>query len=177
MSIANPIIKPSQMRRPVICRSVNPEWKERIKNEWWSTNSTVGPANEVEAAKMQRMFKLRDKLLTFGGEEVCMPIFEEDYDAIMERGQFFYGDHARLKLGAPSQCHRNSAYLWDANRGRCFIATGYALSEDGLWRQHSWVVQPLALSWRVWETTVKRAGYFGVVFTEEECEKFLYNND
>lgn len=177
MSLKNPITKPSQIRRPVVCRKITPERKEGLKNMWWSTVSTVQPAHEQEAAKMQRMFALRDKLLEFGGEEVCMPIFEEDYDAIMTRGQFFYGDHARMRVGRPSQCHRNSAYLWDANRGRCQIATGYALSEDGIWRQHSWVVQPLTVSWRVWETTVKRVAYFGVVFDDAECERFYFDNE
>lgn len=70
----------------------------------------------------------------------------------------------------------NSANLWDANRGRCFIATGYALSEDGLWRSHSWVVQPMPRTLRVWETTVKRVAYFGVVLTEEECDRFYRDN-
>ena len=53
---------------------------------------------------------------------------------------------------------------------------GYALSEDGLWRCHSWVVQPMARTVRVWETTVKRVAYFGVVLTSEECEDFVENN-
>lgn len=176
MSIKNPITRPSQLRQPVVCRKITQEHKENLKNVWWSTVSVIKPANDKEAAKMQRMFALRDRLLEFGGEEVCMPPFEEDYDAIMTRGQFFYGNHARLKRGEPNQCHSNSARLWDANRGRCQIATGYALSEDGIWRQHSWVVQPLTVSWRVWETTVKRVAYFGVVFNDAECEAFLYNN-
>ena len=74
------------------------------------------------------------------------------------------------------QCHYNSARLWYKNKDRCFIATGYALSEDGLWRCHSWVVQPMARTVRVWETTVKRVAYFGVVLTSEECEDFVENN-
>ena len=65
--------------------------------------------------------------------------------------------------------------LWYKNKDRCFIATGYALSEDGLWRCHSWVVQPMARTVRVWETTVKRVAYFGVVLTSEECEDFVEN--
>ena len=52
----------------------------------------------------------------------------------------------------------------------------YALSEDGLWRCHSWVVQPMARTVRVWETTVKRVAYFGVVLTSEECKDFVENN-
>lgn len=177
MSIAHPITKPSQLRRHLICKPMNPEWKESLKQKWWSTNSIMKPTSDKEAEAMQRMFVLRNRLLSFGGEEVSMPVYEEDYDAIMQRGQFFYGDHARMMRGAPSQCHRNSALMWDANRGKCQIATGYALSEDGLWRQHSWVVQPLTLSWRVWETTEKRLAYFGVVFNDDECEEFFYNNE
>lgn len=176
MSIKNPITKPSQMRRQVDWTHMTEAQKSRLKTSWWSTRSVVIPANEKEAAAMQRMFALRDKLLAFCGDEVVMPVYEEDYDAIMQHGQFFYGAHARLKLGAPSQCHYNSALLWDANRGRCQIATGYALSEDGLWRQHSWVMQPLTVSWRIWETTKKRIAYFGVVFNDDECEDFLWNN-
>lgn len=97
-------------------------------------------------------------------------------------------DYSSVSLGAKGrnqfvtndeldcQCHYNSARLWYKNKDRCFIATGYALSEDGLWRCHSWVVQPMARTVRVWETTVKRVAYFGVVLTSEECEDFVENN-
>lgn len=172
MSIANPIVKLSQMPRPI-------SWSHEIDQRpgmWWSTAWTGKPANDKKAARMQKMFILRDKLLSFGGDQVCMPIVEDDYTAIMSRGQFFYGEHARLKVGLPSQCHYNSSLLWEANKGNCQIATGYALSPDGIWRQHTWVVQPLTLSWRIWETTVKRVAYFGVVFNDDECAEFADMN-
>jgi hypothetical protein len=39
-----------------------------------------------------------------------------------------------------SRCHENVARLWTDKRwGLVAIGTGYALSEDGLWRRHSWV--------------------------------------
>lgn len=94
----------------------------------------------------------------------------------MSRGQFFLGKGAKLKKGEPCHCHSNAAYMWEANKGRCQIATGYALSDDGLWRQHSWIVQPLKVKYRVWETTVKRVAYFGTILTDEECEAFCYKN-
>lgn len=176
MSMANPIVRPSQMRRPIVCKPLDKGRKKGLENQWWSTNSICTPSNKNEAAKMNKMFALRDKLLAFAGHEVCMPLTDADYDAIMQRGQFFYGDHARLKEGLPSRCHYNSACLWAANKGHCQICTGYALSKDGLWRQHSWVVQPLTVSWRIWETTVKRLAYFGVIFSDSECEEFAENN-
>lgn len=76
-----------------------------------------------------------------------------------------------------NRCHFNSARMWDANRGKCQIATGYALSDDGCWRQHSWVVQPLTVKYRIWETTEPRIAYFGFIMTDEECEDFLYQNN
>lgn len=108
-------------------------------------------------------------------EEVCMTAYDEDAVKTLSRGQFFYGS-SYMRKGQPSQCHANSAYLWDANRGHCSIATGYALSEDGLWRCHSWVVQPRSRTMRVWETTVKRVVYFGFVMNDTECQEFLDNN-
>lgn len=176
MSINNPITRPTQLCRPLICRPLGERYKKDLESMWWSTNSTRTPANKHEAAEMNKMFALRDKILAFGGHEVCMPLVEDDYFAIMKRGQFFYGDHAHLKKGLPSHCHCNAAQFWAANKGRCQICTGYALSEDGIWRQHSWVVQPLTRSWRIWETTVKRVAYFGVIFDDAECERFYASN-
>ena len=43
--------------------------------------------------------------------------------------------------------------------------TGYALSDDGLWRSHSWVVTDEVL----YETTVARELYFGIELEEEEA--------
>ncbi len=43
------------------------------------------------------------------------------------------------------------------------IATGYALDADGLWRQHSWVMDKKG---RVIETTVRRVAYCGIVCDE-----------
>lgn len=104
-----------------------------------------------------------------------MTAYDEDAVKALSRGQFFYGS-SYMRKGQPSQCHANSAYLWDANRGYCSIATGYALSEDGLWRCHSWVVQPRSRTMRIWETTVKRVAYFGFVMNDTECQEFLDNN-
>lgn len=174
MSIRHPIRKPSQLnkKKPLICKPMDKAWKEFLQNQWWSTNSIVQPTTEEEVAIMSRMFELRDKILAFGGKEVCMPTYEEDYDAIMQRGQFLYGDKARLKKMLPNCCHQNAARLWRANKKVLYIGTGYALSDDGMWRAHSWAVQPCSVSWRIWETTTKRLAYFGVVFNEEESEKF-----
>jgi hypothetical protein len=43
--------------------------------------------------------------------------------------------------GEERNCHSNSARLWRESKEILALATGYALSEDGLWRQHSWVMR------------------------------------
>jgi hypothetical protein len=72
-----------------------------------------------------------------------------------------------------SQCHSNTAELWDLNKDRGFkIMTGWALSGDKQWRQHSWGVH----KGKVIETTVKRKAYYGYVLNHRESEDFHYEN-
>jgi len=74
----------------------------------------------------------------------------------------------------PSRCHANSGFLWDANRDKLELCTGYALSEDGLWRQHSWCWWPAQR--KVVETTERRKAYVGFVMTAKRVEQFYYDN-
>lgn len=115
---------------------------------------------------------LKKILLDIGGHACIIPNIEPDLQKILARGRRFPG-RSRMMKGEPSRCHSNSAYCWDENRELCKICTGYALSRDGIWRQHSWVLHE---SRTVVETTVKRVQYFGYVMTEEECEMFLEDN-
>ncbi len=119
---------------------------------------------------------LSEKILTFGGNAVCIPEPEEDYENIMEYGQFWFGKGAKMMKGRPSQCHKNSCDLWEQNKRNTRICTGYALSSDGIWRQHSWLLLFKAYSNQIIETTVKRVAYFGFVMDEEMCENFVLSN-
>lgn len=120
-------------------------------------------------------------LLEIGGYETCFPTFEEDMRIILERGRFYAG-RSKLMLGQPSQCHKNSANLWSVNHTKndVRICTGYALSEDGLWRQHTWLVHRYQTKtqrrMRIIETTSKRKAYFGCELTDDEAYEFAENN-
>ena len=114
---------------------------------------------------------LKKILLTIGGWGVCIRR-EPDLEKIVERGHRFPGRSKSMK-GAPCQCHSNSAFCWDENRELCTICTGYALSRDGMWRQHSWV---WTFDGVVVETTEKRIAYWGYIMTPDECEQFLFEN-
>ena len=173
----SPIRTPKQMLpdKTIQYDPLDKEWKrERDKKMWWATGytGTDGPPPG------DKIWTLRDKLLSFGGFDACLPIVEEDINEILQRGQFWYGDKSKLMRGEPNRCHSNSCNLWEQNRNlhEVAIATGYALSEDGMWRQHSWLMHRKARSVTVIETTALRVAYFGFVMTDEEAEKFCYDN-
>lgn len=161
---------PNKMPYKISTTPMNADWKDSLIKQ----NKDVYDCNNaVTAAKM---VKLRDTLLSFGGEAVCFPRTEEDLDKILGRGQCWMGDKVDLKKGEPCHCHSNSALLWDVNKDKTTIATGYALSEDGCWRQHSWIIHLKPRQNRVVETTTKRLLYYGFAMTENECEEFYQNN-
>lgn len=115
--------------------------------------------------------RLREVLLKIGGSEVHIPDDDPDLENVLARGQAWRGAVASPAPGLPDRCHQNAIWLWEDNRDDMRIATGYALSDDGGWRSHSWCVDVGGT--RVFETTEPRADYYGFIMTEEECEDFL----
>lgn len=132
------------------------EWKQRLDMQ----DSLTDPARQ----------KLRDKLLSYGGEEALIrssDIPSEEVERLLTRGQFWLGTRAvtDFKKMEAINCHGNSACLMREGLGE--VVNGYALSPDGLWRNHSWLLQP---NGKLIETTVRRKAYFGVVLTRAEVK-------
>jgi hypothetical protein len=123
-----------------------------------------------------RKTQLRAGLLKFGGWDVCQPAYIEDFDRIISRGVLLPGQRGRVIPGEPCACHRNVAQLWDTLRPLSGIMTGYALSPDGLWRQHSWLVVLGSRGPVVVETTTTRFVYFGFLLHEDEAYQFYNDN-
>lgn len=100
-------------------------------------------------------------------------------DEMLSRGEFIQPVKAKYVVGFPNQCHYNSATFWNNNSDFCLLMTGYALSEDGMWRQHSWCLlqrDPRSeknIDDTVVETTANRLLYYGIRLTKEESESFL----
>lgn len=156
---------------------ISEEETEFMKDKfWYHTNTDFSICIACNPINGHRMPELRSKLLSFGGEEACLPSFEEDLIKILERGQLWYGDRTTFKKGRPSRCHQNSSILWHKNRREYALCTGYALSEDGCWRQHSWLVWLKPRKNRIIETTVGRIAYFGFVMDDKEAKEFYYAN-
>lgn len=148
---------------------IDEEWKEFLKKNEWS-RFYEGKEDIGEEAK-----ELRKILLDFAGDDVCLRLGREgkkDIKELLKRGQLWIGKNAMMKRGEAGHCHCNSASLWDVNKDNMDIriCTGYALSDDGMWREHSWLVLHNPRSNQIIETTVKRVAYFGFVLTDKESE-------
>lgn len=156
--------------------------EERCKDVFWSVYYTGDTESLTDEQReiLSHNKELQGKLMSFGGQDVCMPWKEIDLEPIMERGQFWYGDASKKVGGTSRECHSNSAKLWrkhlDNPKREIHIVTGYALSDDGLWRQHSWAVEVGAKKNIILESTTPRVAYFGFVMTEEESFEFLRLN-
>lgn len=172
-----PITTKEQMLpdKVIECTPMDEEWKALIKErQWWATEYDKDKLASYLPTypRILDLLNFRDFLLTLGGEEACLDLREPDFENICQRGQVWYGDKVNRMRGDRSQCHANSVNLWEQNQDQLRIATGYALSDDGMWRQHTWLIYQRPRQNQVIETTEPRQLYFGFVMTFEECEEF-----
>jgi len=112
---------------------------------------------------------LERRLLAVGGVRMVMT-FDEHCALLLDAGRVMDAPACPV-AGAPSQCHVNVADRVRAGEGD--PCTGYALSEDGLWRCHSWLQTP---SGELLETTAPRERYFGIVLAGDARDDFLWLN-
>ena len=94
----------------------------------------------------------------------------DEVQDIADNGKMFSGRGAIEITGAQSHCHLNTAKLYSRKRVDT-IVTGFALSKDKLWREHTWGLKGK----RVVETTEKRVKYFGKVLSKDEAREFVDN--
>jgi len=145
-------------------------WREMLDRAPRSDRrSGLGVLRQPGAGGFSRM---TNGLLDFGGWTVVNPGREPDLEDILARGQLWPGEEAISVRGQRSQCHANSARHWARNMDDTLLVTGYALSDDGMWRQHTWCVTVGEDGPRIVETTEPRMAYFGFVLTAEEAVQF-----
>lgn len=131
---------------------------EKLKQRW-------------KSGEYDELIPLRKKLLSVGGREV-VPSKEPDLNKMINRGHKIEPHNIIYIEGRPSQCHENSALLYRDNKDITEIGTGWALSNDGLWRQHSWAMRGSELV----ETTTERDIYYGIFLENKEAEEFIKKN-
>ena len=159
----------------MLLRTTPPDrkWLKRLRENGFTArkqyNSSAGTKHTLALAQLKK------RLLGIAGYAVILPNLETDVYKILQRGELFPLKY-KMMTGEPSQCHRNSALLWEANKDKVNLCTGYALSaHGGIWRQHSWCFH--RADNKVVETTVGRIAYFGYAMTALEADLFLCENE
>lgn len=90
---------------------------------------------------------------------VSLPDPESILSIMASREIFIPNEKYKIILMQRSKCHDNVEELCNKNSNKKFRSySGYALSEDRLWRYHSWIVDE---NNNIIETTVKRLVYIG----------------
>lgn len=163
-------IEPKPIQFPACWGTVlkRAKWEvvEPERQEWLATMEEENLADSPAG-----MRELRDRLVSILGKWVVMVSFEEDLEEILSRGELMvggpHGGKPLMRRGDRCQCHSNSAACWEANRDKLELCTGYGLSADYCWRQHSWCWYPAKK--RVIETTEPRIVYYGFRMTDKEA--------
>jgi hypothetical protein len=116
---------------------------------------------------------LRALLLNIGGTELVAPPWPDcDMPDLIGEG-FVMEGRVMLRIMQRSASHRNLSRLWERKRnGLVGIGTGYAMSDDGLWRQHSWGVGRRGIV----ETTQGHVKYFGLLLQGRAADSFAAAN-
>ena len=134
-------------------------------------------SDDLRGAKLEKpvhksIKDLCSRLLEIGRESVAVQFNEppEVCEAILKFGEITPNGKLKMIKGDDSECHANSAVFWSKNRQKYFLVTGFALSDDGTWRRHSWVKTK---DGKLIETTIKREIYFGMTLEDEIAEAFL----
>jgi hypothetical protein len=134
--------------------------------------SRVAGYADVDGEFRQRWSGWCRSLLTHGGDLVVPPRHPDaDLDRLLADAQL-QGPASRLLQGEDNGCHANAAILW-VDGTVIAIGTGYALSDDGLWRQHSWGIDA---DGTVVETTFERQLYLGLVLSDVAALQFGAGN-
>ena len=112
-----------------------------------------------EHAALQRILEQHEP------DSMIVAVPDEHVALVAQHGALQHPTSLRFLPGLPQACHENCHVfaLFDA---RMRVQTGYALSSDGLWRCHSWL---LAGDGVVVETTLARDAYFGIACPCERC--------
>jgi hypothetical protein len=121
--------------------------------------------------RQPEILELKKLLLALGGHEVVAPVVPDSTIPFMIANGIVFPSRVVLRKMQDSDCHINAARLWSEKRyGIIAVGSGFALSEDGLWRPHSWGLDDRGY---VIETTVKRTKYFGIVMGGLTADMFV----
>ena len=139
------------------------------RQQFFQTRMADWPAEDVEAhtgleRHLQGMPGHEQSLLVPAQGEVA---FNRQ---LISRGVLHGGQSVSMP-GNRNSCHSNSANC-AAREPDTELWSGYAASDDGLWRNHSWVRR----GGQIHETTEPRTAYFGALLSGAERDRFIQEN-
>lgn len=117
--------------------------------------------------------RLRNKLLSFGGDNVKLGLDTDDEQNRMLNDGRLYTEKVNFVSGIPNQCHRNVSDKYQKSNKHSFkIVSGYSLS-NGTWLQHSWGFNRNNI---IETTKINFDMYYGYELTPEESDEFCCSN-
>jgi hypothetical protein len=143
-------------------RPIDDAWLGRLRERGFTADTVFNQGEHED---------LKDLLLGLGGSACILKEKEPDKDKILLRGFLYVPESGQFWEGLDNECHSNAAWAYREHGFR--IATGYALSEDGAWRQHSWNLNEHD---HVLESTEVRLAYYGFILTSDEAATFVQAN-
>lgn len=153
-------------------RSAVPPDAERYDRLLAMYRSRVAGYDSVPDDYPQRWSRWCQHLLQYGGELVVPHRYPEHHLDEFLASAAVFSAAGRFVPGEDNGCHANAAMLWTDGTVAA-IGTGYALSDDGLWRQHSWGVDADGTPV---ETTAARISYAGITLTAVPAFQFAVSN-
>ncbi len=158
---------PRPVRNPVYAAGL-PVWTGELfpTKDWWPKK------NKKDAKKEPALAQLLDKLQKIAPNTwvVHNPalMFDPQLPLVAREGKRWKTGSLKYEQGKPNSCHWNAAGLCRDDK-RLKLVTGYALSSNGTWHQHTWAVNDKGIV----ETTYKYAAYFGVELTGAQRKAFF----
>lgn len=159
----NNMTKKANIKRKVRTNKIDSDWFAGLREKGFTANSVYDKGQHED---------LKIRLLDIGGEAVIIRPPDKHNEDTMNRGEVFIKPKIKIILGDENECHRNSAKIWFEHTLKRQLWSGYALTEDGLWRQHTWVKDGST----VIETTEERIVYYGYKLNEREGLFFYISN-
>ena len=104
-----PMTSPNMVAKPIKWNPMSEDWKKRVEAMQLYNEDATAPWLTNEMKKTLRA--LRDRILTFGGDEVLLNTRDEDAEKVLERGQFFYGSKY-MKKGEDCRCLSVGCKSW-----------------------------------------------------------------
>lgn len=179
--IAYVIIIPTKTTRETLMHSKNNvhwigidhDWKQRLESNPWSRFFKGNPFDHFYGAETLNMLNLRQKILDYAGEDVCLPFGYNDLDpfgsVLLQHAQPFELKEAiKADFMPTNMCYVNNCYIVHRYPELFELCYGFYMDEKGMWREHAWVVTK---NNRMVELTNTGNAYFGINLTKLGLDK------